>query len=257
MPRVAVAVLIAGIASLAAGCGSSSTPTGRAAAAAAPLLQGSQAALAAESVVHIAGTLLDTSGSAKVSIAVDATSAGAPGDAEGTLQLEGPGLGFQGSTSYIVVKGVTYVNAGTTFWKSLFGKQSAKVAALEDEILPEVVDRWVQLPQASTDVIYKDTFALSDPKEFVTGTLAGVKGTLSNAGNRTVDGVSGVEVTSSKGAAILVAASGPALPLVISGTGAGGSGFGLSVVIHYPGPTTISAPAHPVDLAAIESALSR
>ncbi len=254
--RVAVAAPVLALGLLVAACGSTSSPTGRAAQPPAPLLQGAQAALAREAVVHLSGTLSEKSGSTSVSLSVDATSAGAPGDAEGTLSLEGPGLGFEGSTRYVVVDGTTYVKAGTSFWKGLFGSQTSKVAALEAEILPEVVNRWVQLPAASTDVIYKDTFGLSDPKEFVSGSLAGVKGTFTNAGNRTIDGVRGVEVTSSEGAAILVAASGPLLPLVISGTGSVGSGFDLALVITYPGATTISAPAHPVNLAAIEAALS-
>lgn len=242
------------LALLACACGSSSTPSGRAATPAGPLLEGAQAALAGENVVHLSGTLTAKSGSTTVSIAVDATSAGAAGNAEGTLTLEGPGLGFEGTTRYSVVNGTTYVYAGTPFWKGLFGKQTSKVAALEAQLLPEVVDRWVQLPSASTDVIYKDTFGLSAPKEFVSGSLSGVKGKLTNEGDRTLDGVSGVEVTSNEGAAILVAASGPPVPLAISGTGPGG--FDLSLAVTYPGATTIAAPVHPVSLAAIEAALT-
>ena len=203
------------------------------------------------------GTLIEKTGPATVSITIDATSAGPTGTAEGTLQLEGPGLGFAGSTRYIVTGGITYVNAGTAFWKSLFGSQSPIAVSLENEILPEVLDRWVELPAASTDVMYKDTFGLSEPRVFVSGSLTGIKGTLTNSGNRTLDGARGVEVKSTTGAEILVAASGPPLPLAIVGTQSASKGFGITLAVTYPAGATISAPSHPVSLQAIEAALTK
>ena len=243
------------LAVLAAACSSSSQ--GRATDAPAPLLQESSAAFANVSAVHVNGTLVQKSGPATVSIAIDATSAGPAGTAEGTLQLEGPGLGFTGSTRYIVFGGITYVNGGTAFWKSLFGSQTPIAVSLENEILPEVLDRWVELSAASTDVIYKDTFGLSEPKVFVAGSLTGVKGTLTNSGNRTLNGASGVQVSSSSGAEFLLASSGPPLPLAIVDSQSASGGFGLDLAITYPTGVTISAPAHPVSLAAIEAALTK
>lgn len=239
----------------AAACGSSQA-TGRAGDAAAPLLQESAAAYAKVGPVHITGNLEEKSGSSTVSIGVDATSAGSAGTAAGTLQLEGAGLGFTGSTRYIVVGGITYVNAGTPFWKSLFGSQTPVAVHLENEILPEVLNRWVALPSASTDVIYKDTFGLSEPKTFVGSSLTGVKGTLSNSGDRTLNGVSGVQITSSTGAEILVAPSGPPLPIALGDSEPSSAGFQLQLVVTYPSGVTISAPPHPVSLTAIEAALS-
>ncbi|MGO8875858.1 MAG: hypothetical protein ACLQNG_08860 [Acidimicrobiales bacterium] len=250
-----LAASTAALALAAAGCGSSPA-TGRAADAAAPLLQESAAAYAKVGPVHISGELAEKSGSSTVSIAVDATSAGAAGTAAGTLQLEGAGLGFTGSTHYIVAGGITYVNAGTPFWKSLFGSQTPVAVHLENEILPEVLNRWVALPASSTDVIYKDTFGLSEPKTFVGSSLTGVKGTLTNSGNRTLNGVSGVQITSSTGAEILLAPSGPLLPLALADAEPSSGGFQLQLVVTYPRGVAISAPPHPVSLAAIEAALS-
>jgi hypothetical protein len=236
------------LAVFAAACGRNGAQ-GRATDAPAPLLQESAAAFAKVGAVHVAGNLVQKSGAATVSIAIDATSAGPPGTSEGTLQLEGPGLGFTGSTSYM--------DAGTEFWKSLFGSQTPIAVSLENEILPEVLDRWVELSATSTDVIYKDTFGLSEPKVFVAGSLTGVKGMLTNSGNRTLNGVSGVQVSSSNGAEFLLASSGPPLPLAIVDSQSAAGGFGLDLAITYPAAATISAPAHPVSLAAIEAALTK
>jgi hypothetical protein len=239
-----------------AACGSSSQ-TGRATAAAGPLLQASAAAFAKVPTVHIQGTIVEGSGSATVSIGVDSTSAGATGTAAGTLDLEGPGLGFTGSTHYVVIGGTTFVNAGTPFWKSLFGSQTATVVHLENEVLPEVLNRWVELPSSSTDVVYKDSFGQSEPKVFVEGTLEGAKGTLTNAGVQTIGGVSGVEIDSSKGAKILVASTGTPLPLAFANKQSGSASFTLDLAITYPASAKIAAPPHPISLAAIEAALSK
>lgn len=206
--------------------------------------------------VHITGKMEEGSGSKTDSIAVDATSAGASGTSEGTLDLEGPSLGFTGSTRYIVLGGVTYVNAGTPFWNSLFGSQAPAVVSLEKQILPEVLHRWVELPADSTDVVYKDSFGLSEPKVFVGGNLEGVKGTLHNAGDQRLNGVSGVQISSSTGAKILVAKNGPPLPLAVADVPSASGGFALNLVVSYPTGVTISAPSHPVSLAAIEAAIS-
>lgn len=254
--RSVVASAALTLAVFAAACGRNGAQ-GRATDAPAPLLQESAAAFAKVGAVHVAGNLVQKSGAATVSIAIDATSAGPPGTSEGTLQLEGPGLGFTGSTSYIVFGGITYVDAGTEFWKSLFGSQTPIAVSLENEILPEVLDRWVELSATSTDVIYKDTFGLSEPKVFVAGSLTGVKGMLTNSGNRTLNGVSGVQVSSSNGAEFLLASSGPPLPLAIVDSQSAAGGFGLDLAITYPAAATISAPAHPVSLAAIEAALTK
>jgi len=235
----------------------SGSPSGRASDPPAPLLQESAAAFAPVTTVRISGRVSEKSGTATVSIAVDATSAGPTGTSAGMLDLEGRGLGFTGSTHYIVADGITYVNAGTPFWKSLFGSQTSVAVHLESEILPLVLDRWVELSGTSTDVIYKDTFGLSEPKVFVAGSLTGVKGTLTNAGDQTLNRISGVEIISSTGAKILLASSGPPLPLAIADTQSTSGGFGLSLVVSYPTGITISPPVHPVSLAAIEAALSK
>lgn len=249
-----IAIACATVAVSAASCANS--PTGRAADGAAPLLEESASALAQVPAVDIRGFIAERSGSTTVSISVDATSAGPSGTSQGSLDLEGPGLGFTGPTSYIVVDGITYVKAGTPFWKSLFGSQTSVAVRLEGEILPLVLNRWVELSGESTEVVYKDTLGLSEPRVFVAGSLAG-KGTLSNAGNQTLYGLNGVEITSSTGAKILLAASGPPLPLAFAGTESASGGFRLNLVVGYPTGVTISAPAHPVSLAAIEAALSK
>jgi hypothetical protein len=220
-------------------------------------LQDSAAAFSKVPTVHVQGTIVEKSGSATVSIGVDSTSAGATGTAAGTLDLEGPGLGFTGSTRYVVIGGTTFVKAGTPFWKSLFGTQTPTVVHLETEVLPEVLNRWVELPSSSTDVVYKDSFGLSEPKVFVEGTLKGAKGSLTNAGNQTIGGVSGVEIDSSKGAKILVAATGTPLPLAFANKQSGSTTFALDLAVTYPASAKITAPPHPISLAAIEAALSK
>jgi hypothetical protein len=237
---------------VATACGN--PPTGRAAVPGPQLLQQSVSVLQGKSLVHVAGTISEKQGSSTDSITVYATSNSADAS-QGTLDLEGPGLGFTGSTRFIVVSGETYVKAGSSFWSSLFGKQTASVRSLEGEILPEVLNRWVLLSSASTDVIYKDTFGLSEPRVFVSGTLQGMKGTISNDGDRSIDGVHGVEVDSSKGSEVVVAATGSPLPLELAADPAT-SAFHLDLRVTYPANMPITAPLHPVSLAGIEAALS-
>jgi hypothetical protein len=239
---------------VAAGCGGS--PSGRAAVSAPILLQETSAALSEVSTVHLSGTVVSKTAAGTDTVSVDATSAGASGTAAGTLGLEGPGLGFTGSTKYITIGGTTYVDAGSAFWKSLFGKQTASAAKIEAELLPKVVGRWVSLPAASTDNMYKDALGLSEPRVFVSATLTSAKGTLSNAGNQSFGGASGVQITSSTGVKILVAATGPALPLAVSDSATKSSGsFQLNLTISYPSSAAVTAPANPVSLSAIEASI--
>jgi len=239
----------------AAACGS---PSGRAAASAPILLQQAAAALADVSAVHLSGTVVSKTAAGTDTVSVDATSAGASGTAEGTLDLLGPGLGFSGSTEYITIGGTTYVDAGSVFWKSLFGTQTARAAQIEGKLLPKVVGRWVSLPAASTDNMYKDALGLSEPKVFVADTITSAKGTLSNAGDQSLGGASGVQINSSTGVKILVATNGAVLPLAVTDSSTKSTGsFQMSLRISYPTGVTVAAPAQSVSLSAVEASLQQ
>jgi hypothetical protein len=226
----------------AAACGGS--PSGRAATPAATLLLQSESALARASIVHINGRIVEKSGSSTDSLTVVATSAGSTSTSEGTLDLEGPGLGFTGSTRYVVVGSTTWVNGTTAFWKSYFGSQSPTVVRLETKVFPQLVGHWIELAKESTEVMYKDALGLSEPRVFVTGILRGLKGTLTNSGNETVNGLSGVQITSSTGGKILVAGSGSPLPIGVADSTSESGNLSVDLAVSYPASVTISAPAH-------------
>jgi hypothetical protein len=236
----AIATVI--VAVTAAAC--SSTASGRAATPAAPLLLQAGAAVASASAVRIHGSIVEKSGSATDSLLVDATSAGTTTSSEGTLDLEGPGLGFSGLTSYVIVGSTTWVNGGTKFWDSYFGKQTPTVKVLEAKVFPQLLGHWIELAEASTETMYKDALGLSEPRVFVTATLSGIKGTLSNSGNQTVNGVSGIQISSSTGTKIIVAGSGAPLPAELADMTNKSGSFVLSLAVSYPTGVTIKAPTH-------------
>jgi hypothetical protein len=226
----------------AAACGGS--PSARAATPAATLLLQAESALAHASFVHLSGSIVEQDASGTDSLTVDATSAGTSGSSQGTLDLEGPGLGFTGSTGYIVLGSSTWVKGTTAFWKSYFGAQTATVTRLEARVFPKLVGHWIELPQASTGNMYKDALGLSEPRVFVTGTLSGIKGTLTNSGDQTLNGVSGVQISSSSGGRVILAASGSPLPIELSDATSKSGNLSLSLAVSYPTGATVVAPAH-------------
>jgi len=236
-----MAIFTLTLALAAAACGSS--PSGRAATPAATLLLQADVAIREAPIVQIKGRIVQKSTSGTDSLTVAATSAGRTGTSEGTLDLEGPGLGFTGSTRYVLIGSSTWVWGTTAFWKSYFGDQTPTVTRLEARVFPQLVGHWIELARASTGTMYKDALGLSEPKVFVTGTLDGLKGTLTNSGNQTVNGVSGIQISSSTGSRIVVARSGAALPVELAATSAA-AGLSLSLAVLYPTDVTIAPPAH-------------
>jgi len=237
--------------------GPSSSPSGRAVVPAAGLLLQAQAALAHVSGVRIEGGIVQTDGSGTDSLDVDATSVGTTGTSEGTLDLEGPGLGFTGSTRFVVVGSTTWVDGTGDFWKSYFGPQTPTVVRLEDKVLAKLREHWVELLPQSTETMYTDALGLSEPRAFVSGKLSGLKGTLTNAGNQTVSGVSGVQITASTGGTIVLAGSGAALPIELSATASTSGSFRLHLAVSYPTGVTIVAPAHFVLLSSVLKATAQ
>jgi hypothetical protein len=208
------------------------------------LLLQAQSALATAAVVRIKGTIVQESASGTDSLTVDATSAGKSGTSQGTLDLEGPGLGFTGSTLYVIVGSSTWVNGTTAFWHSYFGKQTATVSRLEAKVFPELVGHWIELLPTSTETMYKDALGLSEPKVFVAATMSGLKGTLTNSGTQSVNGASGVQISSSTGSKILVDASGAPLPIELADVSHTSGTFTLDIAVSYPPGATIAAPTH-------------
>lgn len=240
------------IGTTAAACGSSPS-AGRAAVPAATLLLQAESALARVPVVKIEGSIVQKDGSATDSVSVDAISGTTTGTSEGTLDLEGPGLGFMGATRYVVVGSSTWVTGTTAFWKSYFGAQTPIVTRLEAKVFPELVGHWIELLQESTEMMYKDALGLSEPRVFVTGTLAGVKGTLTNSGTQTVNGERGVELRASTGSKIIVAGTGAPLPIELADTASTSGSFSLDLAVTYPAGVKIAAPA---DFASLETILT-
>ena len=156
-----------------------------------------------------------------------------------------------------IVTHTTYVKGGRPFWQSVFisGTPTASAEALEKALMPKVVDQWVELPEASTATIFHDVLGLTAAKSWVQGSLSGMKGTLSNNGTQTLSGKTGVEVTSSTGAKVVIAASGPARPLAFTAhVDDKGSNFSLDIVTTYPASVTIAAPSSFQVLSQLESA---
>lgn len=237
-----VAISALTVAVTTAACGGN--PSGRAATPATTLLLQAEAAVRQVPIVQMKGSIVEKGKSGTDSLTVDATSVGKTGTSRGTLDLEGPGLGFTGFTHYVIVGSSTWVNGTAAFWKSYFGDQTPTVTRLEAKVFPRLVGHWIGLLRQSTGTMYKDALGLSEPSVFVTSTLSGVKGTLANAGNQTVNGVSGVQITSSTGSKILVAADGAPRPIELAATASTSGSFSLNLAVSYPTGVTIAAPTH-------------
>jgi hypothetical protein len=217
-------------------------------------LQSTQA-LGSEEAVGVRGEVVSKIGKSTVTVTVQAISSGATTNSEGTLDLEGPSLGFNGLVKYVIVGSTTYVYGGTAFWTSLFisGHPTAAAEKLKSELMPQVLNRWIKLPVASTGAFYKDSLGLAEPRTFVSGSLAQMKGTLTNTGGQTLDGAHGVQIDSSTGAKVLVAATGSPIPLALAGAQSASSGtFTVTIAVDYPTPTTIAAPPGAESLATLE-----
>jgi hypothetical protein len=250
--RSAAFTLLAVVAAALAGC-SKAPESGRARVAPSALLSQAAAAVGKVSFVHVAGRVTSTKGKDTDLIDVNATS-NQSGDSSGSLEFEGPGMGFEGKTQFIVNANETYVLGGTSLWKSFFGAADDTPEA--QALLPEVANHWIELPPTSTKIIEDDAVGLTVPAEWLEKSLK-LTGSLTNAGDGAVSGQSGVEVSSSQGANVLVARSGAPLPLALSAeTSKSGDTVDFSLVTSYPTSASLAAPKRFESLTALEAAFS-
>ncbi len=214
------------------------------------LLAQASTAVSSEHAVHVSGSITSTKGSQVDSVVVDATGNQA-GASAGTLRFAGRGMGFDGETRFVIEGGSTFFFGDTALWTSLFGKSSTSAEA--EALMPKVVDHWIELPASSTALIDTDALGLPVPTLWLEKSLK-LKGKLHNQGSATLSGRRGIEVTSSQGAALIVAATPPTLPLALSAeTTKSGDLVRLSLVISYPSSASISKPKSYQSLSKIES----
>jgi hypothetical protein len=243
-------VALAGVAL--AGC-SKAPESARAKVAPSTLLAQASAAVAKVPFVHVTGQVTSTKGNQKDLISVEATS-NQSGDSFGTLEFQGPGMGFEGKTKFVVNDGKTFVFGGVNLWKSFFG--SAANTPEAQGLLPKVTNHWIELPTASTTIIEDDAVGLTVPAHWLENSLT-LKGQLTNAGDSSIGGENGVEVSSSQGANVLVATTGTPLPLALSAeTSKSGDTVNFTLVTSYPTTGTFVAPSGAQSLQALEAAYS-
>lgn len=196
MRRRTAAGLLAGVALVAAGCGSSGN--GVASKSPTDILQTALAAMKSAQSVTIDGTI--TSGSDVVTVDAAILS---NGDFDGTI-------GENGKSAKLVKVGATdYLNGDLAFWtgNGLASAEASKVAS-----------RWVAIPDSQMG--FGKTFSLDS----LANSFQQNAGKISAGTTGTVDGQAAVSIVSSQGGTLWVATTGTAYPIQLSSTKKGDAG---------------------------------
>jgi hypothetical protein len=183
--RLALLLLAA---SLAAGCGGSSSNGEASKSPSAILADARQAALAADSV-RIVGSVRNAGEAISLDLSVAQRSGG------GTMTLDGSRVEF------VRAGNAAYIRAGAAFYRR-FGAGAAPVKLL--------ADRWVKVPVTTPN--FAELVSLTDLYSFVTQSLS-TKGKVMKGAVKTVDGQKAIELRSSHGGSLYIAANGKPYPI--------------------------------------------
>ena len=198
-PRRAVPLLCALMATLLAGCGSSS-PTGNGVASKTPtqIVAAAKAAAAGAATAHVKGSILG--GGKPISLDMELV-AGKGG--KGKVALEGA------SVDLIGVDKALYIKGSPAFYRKVAGAEAVR----------KLKGKWLKTTAKTGD--FAALASLTNLRELTSSTLA-AHGALSRGASITIDGRAAVGVTdSSNGGTLYVAATGTPYPLEIVDRGAG------------------------------------
>ena len=217
-------LLVLAVAAL-AGCGSSSSGNGVASKSPTEIVAAAKAAADGASAVHVSGSTV-TGGSP---ITLDLSLVTGKG---GRGRLTENGLSFE----LIEIEGTVYINGSSAFYTHFAGPAAAQL----------LHGKW--LKASSTSGSFAELSSLTDLRKLLDAALttgANSK-TLVAAGTSTVGGQPAVGVKDTAQNGILyVATTGPAYPLEITKSGAGGGTITFS---EWDRPVTLTAPANAVDV---------
>jgi hypothetical protein len=205
-----------------AGCGGSSD-NGLASKSPTAIVAAAKAAADGASAVHVSGSTV--TGSAPIDL--DLSLVAGRG---GRGRISENGLSFE----LIELDGTTYISGSSVFYSHFAGPAAAQL----------LQGKWLKAP--STNSSFAGISSLTELRRLLDAALQTSSKTLASAGSGTVNGqaVVGVRDTS-QDATLYVATSGPAFPVEIAKSGAGGGTITFS---KWNKPVTLTAPANAVDI---------
>ncbi len=229
LPAAAFAVL-ALIACIAGGCGSSSSGSDNGVASKSPteIVTASKNAAASASAVHVTGSLV----SGGVPITIDLTLVSGEG---GKGRISQNGLSFE----LIQVDGNAYISGSSSFYEHFAGAGAAKL----------LQGKWLEA--SATTGSFASLGSFTDMHKLIETALA-QHGTLSKGATTTVAGQSAVPITdTSQSGTLYVATTGKPYPVQIAKSGAGGGSISFS---GWDQPVKITAPTNAISLSELQHA---
>jgi hypothetical protein len=229
IPAAAFAVL-ALVAAIVAGCGSSggSSENGVAAKSPTEILTAAKAAAESASAVHVSGSMV--SGGAPITLDLNLV-AGKGGKG----RISENGLSFE----LIAVGGTAYISGSAEFYKHFAGSAAAQL----------LQGKW--LKASATTGSLATLASLTDLKKLIDAALA-QHGTLVKGAKTTISGQPTIAVTdTSQNGNLYVATTGQPYPIQISKSGAGGGSITFG---NWNQPVTIAAPTNAVDINELQHA---
>ena len=220
--RLPLALLL--LATTLAGCGGSSSNGEASKSASAILADARQAALNA-GTVHISGTIHSSS----QTIGLDLVMGNGRGG--GTMTIQGSKVGV------IRAGNSAYIRAGADFFKKVAGGSGAAAGLL--------ANRWLKVPVSTPN--YAEVIAFTDLYTFVPQALRPA-GTVTKGDKMTVDGQKVIELKSSKGGSLFVAASGKPYPVEFH---YGGASSGTLTLSDWGTAKTPAAPKDAVNVSSL------
>ena len=219
--RLPLALLL--LAATLAGCGGSGSNGEASKSASTILADARRAALAADSV-RVAGTIRD----AGQAIGLDLTVA--KGNGGGTMTIQGSKVDVVrvGDTAYIRARADFYSRVGAT-------PAAGRLLA----------GKWLKLPTSTPN--FAQLVQFTDLNAFVTQALKS-DGTVTKGAEKTVGGQKAIELKSSRGGSLFVAASGKPYPIEFVG---GGTASGTVTLSDWGSAKAPSAPKNAIDINAL------
>jgi hypothetical protein len=206
-----------------AGCGGGGSGNGLASKSPAEIVAAAKAAADGASAVHVSGSTV--TGGAPIDL--DLSLVAGKG---GRGRLSENGLSFE----LVEIDGTTYISGSSAFYSHFAGAAAAQL----------LQGKW--LKASSSNSSFAGISSLTELRKLLDAALATSSKALASGGSGTVNGqaVVGVRDTS-QNATLYVATSGPAFPVEIVKSGAGGGTITFS---EWNRPVTLTAPANAVDI---------
>jgi hypothetical protein len=226
-PIGAALLLLALVAMLLAGCGSSSSGNGLASKTPNQILEAAKAASAGAVSAHVSGSIVSEGKPISLDMELVAGKGG-----KGRIAVEGL------SIDLIEVGKAVYIKGSTAFYTHLAGAAAAQL----------LQGKWLKAPASSAN--FASFSSLTNLSKLVGSTLAS-HGTLSRAPSTTLSGQKVLGVTDvAKGGTLYVAATGTPYPIEIAKGGASG---GKIVFDKWNKPVTLAPPASSVNINQLQS----